>query len=174
MKPATARTLRQFHFYLGMFFAPAIIFFALSGALQTFRLQEEKGYGGTPPSWIVWIASVHKDQKVPRGTPLKAGGAVSEGDDHHHDDGDDDHDAHHVEGGHDAAAPAAKPETSKAPAKPPAATFPLKVFVGIMSIGLMLSATLGIVIALTNRAMRRMSVFMLAAGSLLPLALLLA
>ena len=145
MKPATARTLRQFHFYLGMFFAPAIIFFALSGALQTFRLQEEKGYGGTPPSWIVWIASVHTDQKVPRAAPPKA-----------------------------EAATAAKPEAAKTPAKPRAATFPLKVFVGIMSIGLMLSAALGIVIALTNRAMRRMSVFMLAAGSLLPLALLLA
>lgn len=44
-----------------MFFAPAIFLFALSGALQTFRLQEAKGYGGQPPGWIVWMASVHKD-----------------------------------------------------------------------------------------------------------------
>ncbi len=61
MKAQTMRQLRRIHHYIGVFFKPAILLFALSGALQTFRLQEEKGYGGTPQTWIVWMASVHKD-----------------------------------------------------------------------------------------------------------------
>jgi hypothetical protein len=76
MKAQTNRRLRQFHHYLGVLFAPAIIFFAVSGAFQTFRWQEEKGYGGTPPQWIVWIASVHKDQAEPRVRPPEAARAA--------------------------------------------------------------------------------------------------
>lgn len=66
MKPATNRRLRSLHFYLGMFFAPAIVFFAVSGGVQTFRLNEAGGYGGPPPAWMVWVASVHKNQATPR------------------------------------------------------------------------------------------------------------
>ncbi len=59
------KKIRQIHFYLGVFFAPMIIFFALSGALQTFRLQESpKGSTYTPPSWIVRFADIHKDQRA--------------------------------------------------------------------------------------------------------------
>ena len=150
MKAQTMRRVRQYHFYLGMFFAPAILLFALSGALQTFRLQETKGYGGTPPGWIVWMASVHKDQSLPRET-------------------------------HEAPRPA-KPST--APAKLPRdgkdrpfdriSPLPLKIFVALMSVGLLASAILGIVIALTNRTMRRTSIIILAAGTALPLVLLFA
>ena len=58
------KRIRQIHFYLGTLFAPMIILFALSGALQTFRLQESpKGSTYTPPSWIVWLADFHKDQR---------------------------------------------------------------------------------------------------------------
>lgn len=59
------KRIRQIHFYLGVFFAPIIILFALSGALQTFRLQESpKGSAYTPPSWIVKLADIHKDQRA--------------------------------------------------------------------------------------------------------------
>ncbi|HUQ30737.1 MAG TPA: hypothetical protein VM095_01400 [Pyrinomonadaceae bacterium] len=59
------KRIRQIHFYLGVFFAPIIILFAISGALQTFRLQESpKGSSYTPPSWIVKLADVHKDQRA--------------------------------------------------------------------------------------------------------------
>jgi hypothetical protein len=70
--------IRQIHLYLGVFLIPMIIFFALSGSLQIFRLQESlKGSTDTPPSWIVWAADVHKDQRAshepgaPRSTPMK-------------------------------------------------------------------------------------------------------
>jgi hypothetical protein len=59
------KRIRQIHFYLGVFFAPLILLFALSGALQTFRLQESpKGSAYTPPSWVVKLADIHKDQRA--------------------------------------------------------------------------------------------------------------
>ena len=66
------KRIRQIHFYLGVLFAPMIIFFALSGALQTFRLQESpKGSTYTPPSWIVLFADIHKDQRAAHGPGVR-------------------------------------------------------------------------------------------------------
>lgn len=142
MKVQTMRSVRRYHHYIGVFFTPAILLFALSGALQTFRLQEAKGYGGTPPGWIVWMASVHKDQSLPR----------------------------------EQAGP--KP-LDKTPAKPlqrrqppRVSPLPLKIFVALVSIGLILSSLLGVVIALNNRATRTVSITLLVAGTLVPLLLL--
>lgn len=138
------RRVRQFHFYLGVFFAPLIVLFALSGALQTFRLQEEKGWGGPPPAWIEYMAAVHKDSKLP-----KAAVGVAE--------------PEHAE-------PAVK---KPARPKPPAVNkLPMQIFVTAMSIGLMLSAFLGVAIALNSRATRRISWVMLLAGTVLPIVLL--
>src|SRR3982750_981452 len=72
MRPQTMRSLRQLHHYVGVFFAPAILFFALSGAVQTFRLGEAGGWGGPPPGALVWMTSVHKDQSLPHARPEKA------------------------------------------------------------------------------------------------------
>ncbi len=150
MKPQTQRKLRQFHLYLGVFFAPAILFFAFSGMLQTFSFHEAKGYAGAPPpGWIATIGSIHKDQRLPRAK-------VSGGDKEHRDE----------------AGKSASPPRPTRPAIAPG-TLPLKIFTGIMSIGLMFSALLGITIALTNRTTRRVSLIMLAAGTLLPIGLLL-
>jgi len=66
MKAQTMRRLRQIHLYTGMLFAPMILLFSFSGALQTFRLNEPRGYGGTPPTWMVWVAAIHKNQSAPR------------------------------------------------------------------------------------------------------------
>lgn len=148
------RSLRQLHHYVGVFLAPAILFFALSGAVQTFRLGEASGWGGPPPSALVWMTSVHKDQSLPRAKPEK---------------------------------PAPKPDSAKPAAKPDAdhgedhhhegprgpSPLPLKIFVIILALGLITSTLLGITIALNNRAMRRTSIVMLIAGTVLPLMLLL-
>ena len=70
MTPATMRKLRQFHLYIGVFFAPAILFFAISGGLQAFRLQQASGWDGAPPpQWMAWMGSVHIDQRLPEGEP---------------------------------------------------------------------------------------------------------
>ena len=72
------KRIRQIHLYLGVFFAPLVIFFALSGALQTFRLQDSpKDNSYTPPAWIVRLAEVHinqrpvKDRSISPSYPLK-------------------------------------------------------------------------------------------------------
>jgi len=57
------KTARLIHFYLGVFFAPLVIFFAFSGTLQVFKLHET--YRETPGSqgdWIAWFGQFHKEQ----------------------------------------------------------------------------------------------------------------
>lgn len=62
-KAALLRQVRQLHLYLGVFFAPAILFFAMTGALQLFGLHEgHPGEAYQPPKWIATLASIHKDQ----------------------------------------------------------------------------------------------------------------
>lgn len=149
MKPNTLRLLRRYHHYLGLFFAPMILLFAVSGALQTFRLQEAKGYGGTPPNWIVWLASVHKDQGPPRERKAEKPKAASE----------------------IAEAAKHRAEAANGAAKRPS-PLPLKIFVLLLSIALSLSTITGIVIALASRAMRRLSILLLALGTVVPIVLL--
>lgn len=54
---------RQWHLYLGTFFAPSILFFALTGALQLFSLHEgHPGEAYQPPALLVKLGSLHKKQ----------------------------------------------------------------------------------------------------------------
>lgn len=154
MTPLMMRRLRQVHTYLGVFFAPAIIFFAVSGALQTFSLHESKGGGPyKPQAWIVTIASVHKDQALPRPRPARPEGAGAES--------------------HSKPPAAAHADGAPtAPAHKPPSPLPLKIFVLLVSVGLALTALIGLYIALTNKAFRRTGWIALAAGVVLPLVLL--
>ncbi len=151
MKAQTMRQLRRIHHYIGVFFTPAILLFALSGALQTFRLQEEKGYGSTPPTWIVWMASVHKDSATPRDRSgeRKAKRPVA------------------------SAAERNRPIAKPAPASSKPSRLPMQVFVALLSVGLIVSSVLGVMIALNNAATRRVSILMLVIGTVLPLLLML-
>ena len=160
MKAQTMQKLRRYHYYLGVFFAPMIIMFALSGALQTFRLHEDKGWGSEPPTWIVWMASIHRDSKLPKVQPPEA-----------------EHDEAEAEAAKPAIALAqpAKPEAAEPAAakpKPPQVNkLPMQIFMVVMSVALLLSSLMGITIALNSRATRQASLVMLALGSLVPLAL---
>jgi hypothetical protein len=59
------KLLRQTHLYVGVFIAPAILFFAFTGSLQTFSLHETTpGSAYKPPAWIVTLAQLHKDQTI--------------------------------------------------------------------------------------------------------------
>jgi hypothetical protein len=145
------KTIRQLHLYLGTFFAPAIFFFAFSGALQTFSLHESKDDGSyTAPSWVMTIASIHKDQRL--ANPHKHAHAVAPVEPH-------------VE-----AAPAPTHDEEQAE---PHSPFLLKCFVLLLAIGLMASAALGIYMALQSRNNRKMTWVMLAAGMLVPVSLIL-
>ena len=144
MRPKTMQALRRYHLYVGMIFAPAIIFFSFSGAIQTIGWQDDPA----PPAWIKTIASIHKKQTMPKARKPRP----------------------------QAAAPA--PEGGAAarreePAAQGPSPIPLKIFTVLLSIGLILSAGLGVAIALANRSTRRMSTIMLAIGLILPPLLLL-
>lgn len=60
------RPIRLFHLYCGVFISPAVLFFALSGAMQTLGLHEFGGQhpGYTPAKWILKLAQIHKHQTV--------------------------------------------------------------------------------------------------------------
>ncbi|WP_394761213.1 hypothetical protein [Phenylobacterium sp.] len=66
--PAAMRLglIRQLHVYLSVFVAPSLLFFAATGALQTFRIPDQK----TAPMVIQKLARLHKDdvfaEKPPR------------------------------------------------------------------------------------------------------------
>lgn len=139
LRPATMRTIREWHLYVGLFFAPMLLLFSVSGAIQTFRLPDAQ----TSPAWMKWAASVHKDQTLPRLKPPKPAGG-----------------------------PKAKTADAHGPKPPPPNKLPLQIFVTLLSIGLIVSTLLGIAIALNSRATRRLSILLLAAGTVLPLALL--
>ena len=55
--------LRLTHLFIGVFIAPALLFFAFTGALQTFSLHETtRGSSYKPPAWAVMLAQIHKKQ----------------------------------------------------------------------------------------------------------------
>jgi hypothetical protein len=59
------KAMRNAHLYLGVFFAPLLLFFTFSGSLQTFNLHETPKSGNyQPPQIIKTLSYVHKDQRL--------------------------------------------------------------------------------------------------------------
>jgi len=60
--------LRKIHLYLRCLFAPALVFFMITGCWQTFRLHDEKKDGSYhPPAWVQSLSAIHIDQRFPAG-----------------------------------------------------------------------------------------------------------
>jgi hypothetical protein len=60
---AALKFLRKVHLYIGIFTTPALLFFAATGAMQTFSLHETtQGSNYKPPAWIASLAQLHKKQ----------------------------------------------------------------------------------------------------------------
>ncbi len=58
------KVMRSIHLYLGVFFTPLLLFFILTGSLQTFNLHEKhKTDSYQPPAIIKSLSDVHKDQR---------------------------------------------------------------------------------------------------------------
>lgn len=147
-RPTNANMLlRRIHTWTGMLIAPSVLFFATTGALQLYSLHEAHG-DYTPPSLLVALGSLHKDQKLP-GPPKPEAAADKAGPEDHHDD-------------HDHAAHAPKPATAL-----------LKItFLGV-AVGLVFSTLLGLWMALQDRLRRGTNLVLLAVGFAVPLALVL-
>ena len=84
MKASTQRSLRLYHHYIGVFLAPAILFFAFSGLIQVIGLQDQRN--PAPPAWISYISGIHKDQAPPKPHPKQPAGAPNNAghDEHQH------------------------------------------------------------------------------------------
>jgi hypothetical protein len=66
------RLPRKLHRYAGVFFAPALLFFCVTGLLQTFDLHTARA-GAQPSRLILELAALHKNQtlQVPRRPPTR-------------------------------------------------------------------------------------------------------
>jgi hypothetical protein len=142
-------TLRQWHTYLGMFIAPSVLFFSLTGSLQLFGLHEEHG-DYQPATIIEKFGMLHKDQVFAL-KKHRESQASGEGD---HPDS--------------AAHPAPKDDGDE----PPLRTVLLKWFFLFVALSLALSTILGLTIGLTQGRRKRVAIGLLLAGALIPVCLL--
>jgi hypothetical protein len=147
-RPAAQMTrIRQLHLYLGTLFAPSIIFFAFTGALQTFGLHEASKSSGEPPRrWIATLAEVHKNQRLSK--PQTTGSALQEKDSNLN----------------------LGPKQTEQPHR---AVLALKCFVLLMAVGLITAAVLGIYMSFKYNRDKRVVYGLLLIGVALPFALLL-
>ncbi len=146
-KKPLMRRVQQLHLWLGTLFAPMIIFFALTGALQTFNLHEKPG----TPAWIARLSQVHKNQTLavrerPPGPPPSKSGA--------------------------SATPPRSEGAGEAPHESGPSPLPLKIYVLLMAVGLIATTLLGIWMAFKYSRDKRVVWGLLAAGVLLPVILL--
>ncbi|HEY2358201.1 MAG TPA: hypothetical protein VGH86_12190 [Phenylobacterium sp.] len=143
--------IRQLHIYLSVFVAPTLIFFAITGALQTFRIPDQKGASVT----LVKLARLHKDTvfavkpprpKRPEGA--NAGGGANGGERHGPD-----------------AGPPAKPQ-------PKPSTEALKWFFSLASVGIAVTTLFGLWMALAYSKRKAILWVILVAGTAAPVLLL--
>ena len=58
---ASLKSVRLIHRYIGLFFSPMILFFAITGGLQMFGLHETaRGSSYIPPNILVHLSQLHK------------------------------------------------------------------------------------------------------------------
>lgn len=157
---ALQRRLRDIHLYLGMLFAPSLLFFAATGALQLFGLHEARpNRSFVPPALFQELGMVHKDQvfALPhrRAPPPAASPVVAPA------------------GGETppAAAPPAPPQTGGRGEG--WQVLALKIFFLLSAVGLFASTGLGVWIGLRPGRNRAAAVGLLSAGVVIPILLLL-
>lgn len=156
---------RLTHLYIGVFITPALLFFAFTGALQTFSLHETtRGSSYKPPAWAVLLAQIHKKQtpivpikKLPPPEKATTGEAAP------------------AQGTHDkpqAATATAEPSAkSDAPTPKPHNALPLKIFFLLVSIGLFTSTLSGLYMSYKYIRNRRLITAILLAGIIVPILL---
>lgn len=163
------KATRTVHLYLGVFTAPMLLFFAITGGLQTFGLHESgRNSSYKPPAWLATVAQLHKKQTIvvpvrrERPRPVALDGlALSPAA------------TGSPAGDRRAAEAVTKPLTRDQKPVPVKNLWPMKIFFAIVSLGLLVSVLSGLYMAW--RYSRKPSLFsaILAAGALTPLLLLL-
>jgi len=143
---------RQLHLYVGVFMAPAVLFFAFTGGLQVFGLHEaSRGSDYRPPAWLAVAAQLHKKQTdvLPQRRVRPA----------------------------ESAQPAATPvpgvstEQPNKQAAPIRHPLPLKMFFAFVSLGLFISTLLGLYMAYRYTRRHMLISTLLVAGTIFPIVL---
>ena len=135
--------IRKWHSYIGLFIAPSVLFFALTGAVQLFNLHEaHRSY--KPAVLVEKLSSIHKDQVF----------ALSD----HHD--------------HPAADSAAQAGAEDEGDKTELSTWALKTFFLLVAVSLTVSTALGVWMGFTLMRSKRLAWTLVIAGTLIPLGLL--
>ena len=176
---ATLKLFRKIHLYIGVFIAPALLFFAFTGALQTFNLHEaHAGSDYKPPAWIATLAQIHKKRTTVIPPRKNRPGMAQKPDD---DASSHATHAHKGPSDADAAKPAdatAKPvdamtKIADAPPAPPQKShLPLKIFFLLVSIGLFTSTLTGLYMSYKYNQSKLVITALLVAGVIVPLLLL--
>jgi hypothetical protein len=148
MVPAS---LRRWHSYIGLFIAPSVLFFSLTGALQIFDFHEAHG---TYQPWVLIekLAALHRDQVFER---------------------PHEHDAPPENQAEPQAPPAPGPKPEADEDKTSVATLALKWFFFAIALGLAGSTCVGMWMGLNLVRPRARAWALLLAGALAPVILLL-
>jgi hypothetical protein len=145
---APLKSIRIIHRYLGLFFAPTILFFAITGGLQMFGLHETaRGSSYVPPNILVHLSQLHK-----RGTlylpPRKAAPPNL------------------------AKSDETKPETPKPVQAPqPTRSLPMKVFFAATALALAVSTCTGLIMGWKYARRKSIALLTVAAGVVIPVIL---
>jgi hypothetical protein len=146
-------SVRRWHSYIGLFIAPSVLFFALTGAAQLFSLHEAHGKY-QPPALVEKLSSVHKDQVFAFGD--------------HHAQADSEPSA-----GKPAADAGTRAGNEDDGDEPAISTYLLKGFFLLVALSLAVSTAFGLWMGLTQTLRKRTHWVLVIAGSLIPVGLLL-
>jgi uncharacterized iron-regulated membrane protein len=144
-------SLRRWHSYIGLFIAPSVLFFALTGALQIFNLHEAHG-AYEPVVLVQMLSAVHKDQVFAK--PHQ-------------------HEAHEEEP--QSALPSAsgaQEGSAEETDKDGLATLALKCYFLIVALGLIASTSIGIWMGISQIRRKSLGWALLVAGVFIPVCLL--
>ena len=171
----TPMLIRKLHVYSGALFAPAFLFFAVTGFIQVYNWHKPQAATGYKPSpLILAVSELHKDQvlRKPKDDPpaVKPGtspAAAPDAKPHH---------GHHKGGEASAPSAAAAPEPPPAPRAPrpqPLSQVLLKLFSACASAALSAVTLLGLYMTLRNPRERWLAACLFLAGLIIPVLLLL-
>jgi hypothetical protein len=169
---ATLKFLRKVHLYIGIFATPALLFFAITGAMQTFSLHETtQGSDYKPPAWIATLAQLHKKQTTV--VPVRKARPADKA---HEGANAAERKADGPAGSVGQAGPAKAAGISRsepaAPATPQKSHLPMKIFFLLVSVSLLISTLTGIYMAYKYSRGWLILTGLLVAGIVVPLLLL--
>lgn len=159
--PRFFKAIRVSHLYLGVFAAPALLFFAFTGGLQTFSLHETtRGSSYAPPAWLASAAQLHKKQTVVlpvrRARPAEVAPTPSA-----------------TAAGSSRQMSAQSPSTVAEPRVSKKNLLPMKIFFALVSLSLLLSTLTGVYMGYRCSRSPKLVTAAWVAGVLLPTFLLL-